>query len=155
MKNFIKNNSKVIIAFVVGVVLFGGIAVYATSNIAASQVTYNNETVKQTLDDLTSKMTGNCVNGYFICDDDCAGSTGITVADFTPTVFMVSGPSIYWAAIYSARHNQTKILNLSYNGTFAVSYDAFNSFIDIDGKLRFYSFGTTNLGIKYYYVACQ
>ena len=52
---FLKNNLKVIIAFIVGIILASSIAVYAT--ISASEVDYKNgKKVSEALDDLYSKV---------------------------------------------------------------------------------------------------
>ena len=58
MKKLIKNNIKVIVAFILGAVIFGSVGVYATYSFASSEVTYtenNQTTVKSALDDLYTR----------------------------------------------------------------------------------------------------
>ena len=49
MKKFIKNN---LLGFLLGIILTIGTCVYATTQILASNVTYKNKTLEQTLNEL-------------------------------------------------------------------------------------------------------
>ena len=58
MKKLIKNNVKVIVAFILGGLIFGSVGVYAAYSFASSEVSYteNNQTsVKSALDDLYTR----------------------------------------------------------------------------------------------------
>lgn len=53
-----KKNIKVgVISFILGAIIFGGIGVFATLNLTAASVTYDNTTVELALDDLYTKAT--------------------------------------------------------------------------------------------------
>lgn len=52
MKNFIKNNLKIILAFIFGILVTASISVYAAVRLQANQIEYNEAPLDEVLDDL-------------------------------------------------------------------------------------------------------
>jgi hypothetical protein len=109
MKKFIKNN---ILGFIIGIVLMGTItAVYA---INASNITYNDTTVSEALDDLYQKKQIKYISGT---NNGATGTESITIDRDCDKALIVSGQQALEYSINSTDSFQgVTQLGSNYNG---------------------------------------
>ena len=113
-------NSK-IFYFMLGAIIFGSIGVYASALISSSDVTYNNVTAKEALDDLYDKVN----TMYTQTEYDQAINTGHTLRIVVAGGGMTSGSDNY-RELHISAYLDGKQLNLR-NGTFTGSGSLYNS----------------------------
>ena len=132
-----KNNVKIIIAFILGLIIAGSIGVYATIKIQASEIGYKDTTVEATLNDLYTLAGKNISFGnpiYSHYSGDQLENSEITLP-LNKGKYIVS--AIYALANHSATYN---VINVNNNGRNAIVCSSSNCNIS---KLGTYAAGGT------------
>ena len=93
MKKFIKKNYKIVIAFILGGIVFGGIGVYASTNLSSSEVSYDNSKSNS----LSNNVQGSIEELYKKSSNCTTGSCSLTQSNFYVeyTYNQTSGASNY------------------------------------------------------------
>ena len=128
--NFLKNNLKVIIAFVVGVILASSITVYAYSYLASDVKYTDDKSVQDALDDIYGKMSNDTKN---------ITSNGIQTLDKYYKNLSVNVPSTSnYNTGSGVLSDKFTISNLSYRPTFVMVFIAGGQRSDW-GQMAYYS----------------
>lgn len=92
-----KTNIKIIVAFILGAIIFGGIGVYAAVKIQASEIEYNDTPLDEVLDDLYLKsQNSSLISSFEITDDGLYKNAEATSVSLT-----LDSDSYYFCDYYS------------------------------------------------------
>lgn len=126
-----KNNVKIIIALLLGLIIAGSIGTYATIKMQASNIEYNNGTVEEALNELYVKTTQQASNSKYdfeVSNSASAISSKITITsadNFTSFVCGVEG-----STAFQSTNNICVVENLNKNTDYKITI------VGMDKELR-------------------